>query len=35
MVISKFYKEELNKLYFSSNIIRVIKARRLGWPGAM
>jgi hypothetical protein len=30
---SKFYNEELNNLYFSPNIVRVIKSRRMRWPG--
>jgi len=29
----KLYNEELNDLYSSPNIIRVIKSRRLGWMG--
>jgi hypothetical protein len=27
------YNEELHKLYFSSNIIRMIKSRRMRWAG--
>ena len=27
------YKEELNDLYPSPNIVRVIKSRRMGWAG--
>ena len=29
----KLHNEELNDLYFSANIVRVIKLRRLGWAG--
>ena len=29
----KLYKEELNGLYSSPNIFRVIKSRRIGWAG--
>jgi hypothetical protein len=29
----KLYNEELHKLYFSSNIIRMIKSRRMRWTG--
>jgi hypothetical protein len=29
----KLHNEELNDLYCSPNIIRVIKSRRMGWPG--
>jgi hypothetical protein len=29
----KLYKEELHKLYFSQGIIRMIKSRRMRWPG--
>jgi len=29
----KLHNEELNDLYFSSNIVRVIKSRRLRWTG--
>ena len=29
----KLYSEELNDLYSSANIIRVIKSRRLRWAG--
>jgi hypothetical protein len=29
----KLHKEELNDLYSSSNIVRVIKSRRIMWPG--
>ena len=27
------YNEELNDLYFSPNVIRVIKSRRIRWAG--
>jgi hypothetical protein len=27
------HKEELNDLYSSPNIVRVIKSRRMKWPG--
>jgi len=29
----KLHNEELNDLYSSSNIVRVIKSRRMGWAG--
>ena len=29
----KLHKEELNDLYSSPNIVRVIKSRRMGWAG--
>jgi hypothetical protein len=29
----KLHKEELNDLYSSSNIIRLITSRRVRWPG--
>jgi hypothetical protein len=29
----KLHNEELNDLYFSLNIIRVIKLKRVGWAG--
>ena len=29
----KLHTEELNDLYFSLNIIRVVKLRRMGWVG--
>jgi len=29
----KLHNEELNNLYFSSNIFRVIKSRRMRWAG--
>ena len=29
----KVYNEEINDLYFSSNIVRVIKSRRMRWTG--
>jgi len=29
----KLHKEELNYLYSSPNIVRVIKSRRMGWAG--
>jgi hypothetical protein len=29
----KLHNEELNDLYFSSNIVRVIKSRRMRWAG--
>jgi len=29
----KLYNEELNNLYFSPNIVRVIKSRRMRWAG--
>jgi hypothetical protein len=29
----KLHNEELNDMYSSSNIIRVIKSRRMGWAG--
>jgi len=29
----KVHKEELNYLYFSNNIVRVIKSRRMRWAG--
>jgi len=29
----KLHNEELNDLYCSRNIIRVIKSRRMRWPG--
>jgi len=29
----KLHNEELNDLYFSSNIVRVIKSRRIRWAG--
>jgi hypothetical protein len=31
--LSKLHNEELNDLYFSSSIIRVIKSRRMRWAG--
>ena len=30
---SKLHNEELNDLYFSPNIVRVIKSRRMRWAG--
>jgi len=30
---SRLHNEELNDLYCSPNIIRVIKLRRMGWAG--
>jgi hypothetical protein len=30
---TKLHNEELNDLYCSSNTIRVIKSRRMGWAG--
>ena len=30
----KLHKEELNDLYCSPNIVRVIKSRRIRWTGA-
>jgi hypothetical protein len=29
----KLHNEELNDLYFSPNIVRVIKSRRMSWAG--
>jgi len=29
----KVHNEELNDLYFSPNIVRVFKSRRMGWAG--
>jgi len=29
----KIHNDELNDLYFSPNIVRVIKSRRMGWAG--
>ena len=29
----KLHNEELNGLYYSPNIVRVIKSRRMGWAG--
>ena len=29
----KLHNEELNNLYCSPNIVRVIKSRRMGWAG--
>jgi len=29
----KLHNEELNVLYFSPNIVRVIKSRKMGWAG--
>jgi hypothetical protein len=29
----KLHNEELNDLYFSPNIVRVIKSRRMRWAG--
>ena len=29
----RLHNEELNDLYFSPNIVRVIKSRRMGWAG--
>ena len=29
----RLYNEELNDLYSSPNIVRVIKSRRMGWAG--
>jgi hypothetical protein len=29
----KLHNEELHNLYSSPNIIRMIKSRRMGWPG--
>jgi hypothetical protein len=29
----KLYNDELHNLYFSPNIVRVIKSRRLRWAG--
>jgi hypothetical protein len=29
----KLHNEELNDLYCSTNIVQVIKARRIGWAG--
>jgi hypothetical protein len=31
--LRKFHKEELHELYSSSNIVRVIKSRRMRWAG--
>jgi len=31
--LRKLHNEELNVLYFSPNIVRVIKSRRLRWAG--
>jgi hypothetical protein len=31
--VSKLHKEELNKIYCSTNIIRVIESRRMRWAG--
>jgi hypothetical protein len=31
--VLKIHNEELNDLYSSPNIIRVIKSRRMRWPG--
>ena len=31
----KLHNEELNVLYFSSNVVRVIKLRRAGWAGRL
>ena len=31
--IPKFTNEELNDLYYSPNILRVIKSRRMRWAG--
>jgi hypothetical protein len=30
----KLHNEELNDLYYSPNIVRVIKSRRMRWTGA-
>jgi hypothetical protein len=29
----KLHSEKLNDLYFSPNIVQVIKSRRVGWEG--
>ena len=29
----RLHNEELNSLYHSPNVVRVIKSRRLGWAG--
>jgi len=29
----KLHSEKLNDVYFSPNIVRVIKSRRMGWEG--
>ena len=29
----KLHNEELNDLYFSPNVVRVIKSRKMGWAG--
>jgi hypothetical protein len=29
----KLHNEELNDLYYSPNIVRMTKSRRMGWPG--
>ena len=29
----KLHNEELNDMYYSSNIVRVIKSRRMKWAG--
>jgi hypothetical protein len=31
--VEKLHNEELNHLYFSPNIVRVIKSRRMRWAG--
>jgi hypothetical protein len=31
----KLHSEELNDLYWSPNIVRVIKSRRTGWAGRL
>ena len=31
----KLHNEELNDLYYSPNIVRVIKSRRMSWAGHM
>jgi hypothetical protein len=33
MMWRKLHNEELHNLYFSSNIIRMIKSRRMRWTG--
>jgi hypothetical protein len=33
MPANKLHNEELHKLYFSPNIIRMIKSRRIRWAG--
>ena len=31
----KLHNEELNYMYFSPNIVRVVKSRRMGWAGSV